>query len=234
MPCRSIRVDPRVVTSPVSSLSRALVFLSIAPGSPASSTASRRRVLPARSRGLTVAISARACRADRNFPAPPGSSSSSSRCSRPATWVRAWPSSSRRSASMPITTRSSPGPDLDQARRAQGGQRDGVRAGRVGLAAVASGEHPHLRGQLRRHAGDGLAVMDQAVRQVPADAVAALHRPDPVRERPRRGQHFRIPGLVRAVPARRQHYCPLIDDLDRGRALVRVHPDDHAHRFLLG
>jgi hypothetical protein len=58
-----------------------------------------------------------------------------------------------------------------------------VRAGRVGLAAVASGGHPHLRGQLRRHAGDDLDVMDQAVRQVPADAVAALHRPDPVRER---------------------------------------------------
>jgi hypothetical protein len=130
---------------------------------------------------------------------------------------------------MPVTTRSSPGPDLHQARSAQGSQRDRVRAGRVGLAAVAGGGHPHLRGQLRRHTGHDLAVMDQAVRQVPADAVAALHRPDPVRERPRRGQHFRIPGLVRAVPARRQHYCPLIDDLDRGRALMRVHPDDHAH-----
>jgi hypothetical protein len=57
-----------------------------------------------------------------------------------------------------------------------------MRAGRVGLAAVTGGEHPHLRRQLRRHAGDHLAVMDQAVRQVPADAVAALHRPDPVRE----------------------------------------------------
>ena len=146
-----------------------------------------------------------------------------------ATWVRAWPSSSRRPASMPVTTRSSPGPDLDQARSAQGGQRDRVRTGRVGLAAVPGGEHPHLRGQLRRHAGHDLAVMNQAVRQVPADAVAALHRPDPVRELPRRGQHVRIPGLVRAVPARRQHYRPPVDDLDRGRALVRVHPDDHAH-----
>ena len=34
MPCRSIRVDPRAVTSPVSSLSRALVFLSMASSSP--------------------------------------------------------------------------------------------------------------------------------------------------------------------------------------------------------
>jgi len=131
---------------------------------------------------------------------------------------------------MPITTMSSPGPDLDQAWSAQGGQRDGVLTGLIGLAAVAGGEHPYLRGQLGRHAGDGLAVMDQAVRQVPADAVAALHRPDPVRELAGSGEHLGIPGLVRAAPARCQHYRPLIDDLDRGRALVRVHPDDHAHR----
>jgi hypothetical protein len=135
---------------------------------------------------------------------------------------------------MPITTRSSPGPDLHQARSAQGSQRDRVRIDRVSLAAVASGEHPHLRGQLRRHAGHGLAVMNQAVRQMPADAVAALHRPDPVREPPGRGQHLGVPGLVRAIPARRQHRGLLVDDLDRGRAFVRVHPDDHAHRFLLG
>jgi hypothetical protein len=64
MPCRSIRVDPRAVTSSVSSLSRARVFLSMASSSPASSAASRRRVLPARSRGLTVASSVRACRAE--------------------------------------------------------------------------------------------------------------------------------------------------------------------------
>jgi len=109
-----------------------------------------------------------------------------------------------------------------------------VRTGRVSLAAVAGGEHPHLRGQLRRHIDDGLAVVHQAVRQVPADAIAALHRPDPVREPPGRGQHFRIPGLVRAIPARCQYYRPLAGDLDRGRAFVRVHPDDHAHRFLPG
>jgi len=121
-------------------------------------------------------------------------------------------------------------PDPGQARAAQGGQRHGVRIDRVGLAAVAGGEHPHLRGQLRRHVEDDLAVMDQAMRQVPPDTVAALHRPDPVRELSRRGEHLAIPGRVRAVPARRQHPGLLVDDLDRGRALMRVHPDDHAHR----
>ena len=148
----------------------------------------------------------------------------SSRCSRLLTWVRARPSSSRRSASMPITTRSSstriwtrPG-----ARRAASATE--CAPDRVGLAAVAGGEHPHLRGQLRRHVKDDLAVMDQAVRQMPADAVAALHRPDPVRELTRRGEHLGVSRRVRAVLPRRQHPGLLIDDLDRGRALVRVHP----------
>jgi hypothetical protein len=90
----------------------------------------------------------------------------------------------------------------DQARGPQGDQRDGVRIDRVGLAAVAGGEHPHLRGQLGGHVKDGLAVVDQAVRQVPADAVAALDRPDPVRELTRRGQHLGVPVRVCAVAGR--------------------------------
>ena len=60
------------MTSAVSSFSAALIFRSIASSSPISSTASRRRVLPTRSRGLIVATSARACGADRNCFAPPG------------------------------------------------------------------------------------------------------------------------------------------------------------------
>ena len=63
--------------------------------------------------------------------------------------------------------------------------------------------------------------MDQAVRQVPADAVAALHRPDPVCEHTGSSEHLRIAGLVRAIPARCRYYRPLVDDLDRGRALMR-------------
>jgi hypothetical protein len=105
-----------------------------------------------------------------------------------------------------------------------------VRIDRVGLAPVAGGEHPHLSRQLRRHIQDDLAVVHQAVRQMPADAVAALHRPDPGRELSRRRQHLGITSLVRAVRPGRQHRGLLIDDLDRGRALMRVHPDDHAHR----
>jgi hypothetical protein len=56
------------------------------------------------------------------------------------------------------------GLDLCQAGSAQGGQRDRVLTGLIGLAAVAGGEHPHLRRQLRRHIEHNLAVVDQAVR----------------------------------------------------------------------
>jgi hypothetical protein len=50
--------------------------------------------------------------------------------------------------------------DLDQARGAQGHQRHRVRIDLIGLAAIAGGEHPHLRGQLRRHIEHDLAVKD--------------------------------------------------------------------------
>lgn len=71
--------------------------------------------------------------------------------------------------------------DLDQVRRPQRNHRDRVRVDRVGLAAVAGGEHPHLSGQLRRHVHHGLAVVHQSVCDVLANPVAALDRPDPIR-----------------------------------------------------
>jgi hypothetical protein len=48
--------------------------------------------------------------------------------------------------------------------------------GRVALGSVTGGEHPDPCGELRRHIDDGLAVVDQPVRDVLADAVAALDR----------------------------------------------------------
>ena len=107
MPVSSSTVEPRSVTRVVSCFLIALILRSIVSSSPINSTTSRRRVLPGRSRGLIVAISARACCAERNCLAPPGNSSNSSRCNRFTVWMGARPSSSRRSASMPITTRSS-------------------------------------------------------------------------------------------------------------------------------
>nr|WP_204296755.1 hypothetical protein [Actinoplanes capillaceus] len=57
---------------------------------------------------------------------------------------------------------------------------DAVGIDRVGLAALAGGEHPGAGGQFRRDVKDGLAVGDQALGDVPADTVAARDRPDPV------------------------------------------------------
>ncbi len=54
------QVEPRATTSSVSSFLMALIFLSIPSSSMISSTARRRRVFPTRSRGLMVAINARA------------------------------------------------------------------------------------------------------------------------------------------------------------------------------
>ena len=153
---------------------------------------------PTMSRGRTVSSSARACGADRNFFAPPGISSSSSWCSRLTVSVRARPSSSRRSTSSRNATVVSSTATCRRPRLRSAGHGDAVRVDRVGLAALAGGEHPHPRGQLRRHVHHGLAVGDQPLGDVPADAVAALDRPDPVRD---------AAGRRRASPGSRRGRC---------------------------
>jgi hypothetical protein len=45
---------------------------------------------------------------------------------------------------------------------------------------LTGGEHPDPCGQLRWHVHHGLAVGDQALRDVPTDAVAAFYRPNPL------------------------------------------------------
>ncbi len=59
-------------------------------------------------------------------------------------------------------------------------QRDRMRVGRVGLAALTGREHPGAGRQLRRHVDHLLTVGEQPVRDVPADALAALDRPRPL------------------------------------------------------
>jgi hypothetical protein len=81
---------------------------------------------------------------------------------------------------------------------------------RVGLAAVAGGEYPHLRRQLRRHIQNDLAVVDQAVRDVLADAVAALNRPLPVSEPAPGHQHFRVTTLIGAEFSRHDYAAELL------------------------
>jgi hypothetical protein len=57
---------------------------------------------------------------------------------------------------------------------------DAVSIDRIGFAALTGGEHPSPGGQFRRRVQDGLAVGEQPLRDMPADAVAALDRPVPL------------------------------------------------------
>ena len=106
-----------------------------------------------------------------------------------------------------------------------------MRVDRVGLATITGGEDPHLRRQLRWDVQDGFAVMYETVRNMFPDAVTALHRPHPIRELPTSGKHLAVPDLVRAVATLAQRSTAPVDDLDRRRALVRIHPDDHTRHI---
>jgi hypothetical protein len=75
--------------------------------------------------------------------------------------------------------------------------RHAERVDRVGPAALAGGEHPRPRGQLRRHLQDGLTVGDHALGDVLADAVAALDRSNPVGVLTVGGER----GLIASAPA---------------------------------
>jgi hypothetical protein len=121
------------------------------------------------------------------------------------------------------------GLDADQVRGTQRRQSHGIRVDGVGLAAVAGREHPHLRRELRRHIQDGLAVMDQPVRDVPADTVTALHCPYPVGEPAPGRQHLGVAGLIGAEFTGPDLVASIVDNFDRGRSFVRVHANDDRH-----
>jgi len=122
--------------------------------------------------------------------------------------------------------------NLAEAAAAQPGHGDAVRVDRVSFAALPSVEHPHPRGQLRGHVQDRLAISDQTLRDVPADAATSLDRPDPVGE-PAPGRERRpVAFAIGAVASLREHPFAVIDDLDRGRPLVRIHPDHHTAHVL--
>lgn len=127
-----------------------------------------------------VRSSARACGADRYFFAPSGISSSSRVCSRLIVSVRARPSRSRRSTSSRSAAVASSA-DLPQTLGPQRRYRDRMSIDPVGPAALPGGEHPSPGRQLRGHVQHSLAVGEKPLGDVPANAVAALHRPDPLR-----------------------------------------------------
>ncbi len=111
-----------------------------------------------------------------------------------------------------------------------GAQRDDghrVSVGGIGLAALAGGEYPRPRRQLRRNIKNGLTVSDQPLGNMPANAAASPGRPHAVREPAAYSQHRLVTVAVSAEPALRQNPLAAVDHLDRRRPLMRVHPDDH-------
>ena len=96
-----------------------------------------------------------------------------------------------------------------------------MRIDRVGLAAVPGREHPGLRRQLRRHVDHGLAVMHEPMRDVFADAVTALHRPQPIRVLPAGLEHLGVSRLVGSVSPHGEDLSPLVDDLNGRGTLVQ-------------
>jgi len=85
-------------------------------------------------------------------------------------------------------------------------------------------EHPRSGGQLGRHVDHGLAVGDQALGHVPADAVAALYRPPTVLEPLGCGEHLPVTIGVGSVASLMEHPLVLVHDLDGHRELVRGLP----------
>ena len=96
----------------------------------------------------------------------------------------------------------------------------------VGLAVVAGVEQPDPGGELRRDVDDLLAVLEEPLRQRPAGTVAALDRPDPLRPGLDVLAHRGVAGPVGGEPTRAEQLLVLVDDLDRGRQLVGIDPDD--------
>ena len=83
------------------------------------------------------------------------------------------------------------------------------------------------RRQLRRHVHDTFPIGDQPLSDVPADAVAALHRPQPVRPPAAGLEQLPVARTVSAEPRSGEHAFPLVEHLDRRRPLVWIHPDHH-------
>ena len=193
-----------------------------------SSAATRRRVLPATSRGRTFASSALAWAAERSFFAPPGISSSS-RCVQlgdlAGVLLAELSGAGRPAPAAPSSLvighhRTQPGhPGADQG--------DGVGVGGVGLAALTGREDPYLgptasagrRRPPRRRRAAGCAMC----RPIPLQPSIAHTRSG--RSRPTSRAHRGEPGRVGGEPAATEDRLVGGHHLDRDRPLVRVHPD---------
>jgi hypothetical protein len=103
----------------------------------------------------------------------------------------------------------------------------------VGLAVVAGVEQPDPGSQLRGDVDDSFAVLEEALRERPAGAVAALDRPDPLGPGSGVLAHRDVAGLVGGEPPGPEPLLVFVDDLDRGRQLVGIDPDDDLLHVML-
>lgn len=104
--------------------------------------------------------------------------------------------------------------------------RDRVGVVGVGLAVVTGVEETHPSRQLRRNIHHAFAVFEESLCERASSAVGPFDGPDPVRPGLRVAAHRGVAGTVGGEPARPKHLLVLVDDLDRGRQLVGIDPDD--------
>ena len=104
-------------------------------------------------------------------------------------------------------------------------QRHGVGVGGIGLASLTSREHSRPCRELRRHVDHVLALGQEPYCDVPADPVAPLDRPDPLRPLLHVLDHRREAVDISAETTTTEDLLIGGHHLDRHRPLVRVHPD---------
>jgi hypothetical protein len=78
-----------------------------------------------------------------------------------------------------------------------------------------------------RDVEDLLAGLEQPLGKRPAGAVGSLDRPEAIGPGLRVAPHRCVAGLVGAEPTSAEQLLVSVDDLDRGRQLVGINPDDH-------
>jgi hypothetical protein len=104
-------------------------------------------------------------------------------------------------------------------------QRHGVDVGGIGLASLTSREHSRPGRELRRHVDHVLALGQEPHRDVSADPVASLDRPDPFWPLLHVLNHRCEAVGIGAEATTTEDLLIGGHHLDRHRPLVRVHPD---------
>ena len=91
----------------------------------------------------------------------------------------------------------------------------------------------HRVERLRAAVDDLFAVFEESLRQRPTGAVAAFDRPHSVGPGFDVLAHRGVAGLVGGEPPRAKQLLVMVDDLDGGRQLVGIDPDDDVLQVLL-